>query len=148
MNGQTSKRPASISPTSKAGEERKKRQRRMPNRFEQQGVISAEEQRSLKQALENSQALQKQQHVDVPMAPIFYPTMEEFSNPIKYIASIRERAEKSGIAKIVPPQGWNPPTCYTKCFQGEQNKSFPTKKQYIHKLQEGIFGGLQIRIFI
>jgi histone demethylase JARID1 len=146
----TAKRPSSVlappvmaktlgqSTTNANGEQRMKRQRRIPERFDQQqGNISAAEQRALKQALENSQALQKHEFVDVPMAPIFYPTTEEFANPLKYIASIRDRASKSGIAKIVPPKGWNPPSCLSQAFQGEQNKTFATKKQYIHKLQEG-----------
>ena len=146
----TAKRPSSVlappvmaktlgqSTTNANGEQRMKRQRRIPERFDQQqGNISAAEQRALKQALENSQALQKHEFVDVPMAPIFYPTTEEFANPLKYIASIRDRASKSGIAKIVPPKGWNPPSCLSQAFQGEQNQTFATKKQYIHKLQEG-----------
>ena len=116
---------------------RLKRQRRKPKQFEQQSTISQAEQRALRQALENSQALQKREFIDVPMAPIFHPTLEEFADPIKYIASIRDRASKHGICKIVPPKGWNPPSCYDKCFQGKQNLSFPTKKQYVHKLQEG-----------
>jgi hypothetical protein len=33
---------------------------------------------------------------------------EEFLEPLKYIASIRERAEPYGVCKIVPPAGWDP----------------------------------------
>eukprot|EP01047_Picozoa_sp_COSAG01_P080594 COSAG01_NODE_15734_length_1305_cov_1.326700_2_plen_296_part_01 len=33
---------------------------------------------------------------------------EEFLEPLKYIASIRERAEPYGVCKIVPPKGWDP----------------------------------------
>lgn len=130
----TTKRPAATEPQM---DSRLKRQRRKPKQFEQQSTISQAEQRALRQALENSQALQKREFIDVPMAPIFHPTLEEFADPIKYIASIRDRASKHGICKIVPPKGWNPPSCYDKCFQGKQNLSFPTKKQYVHKLQEG-----------
>jgi histone demethylase JARID1 len=42
-------------------------------------------------------------------APTFRPTAEEFKDPVQYIQKIREEAEKFGIAKIVPPQNWNPP---------------------------------------
>ncbi|TYG46340.1 hypothetical protein ES288_D11G249300v1 [Gossypium darwinii] len=35
--------------------------------------------------------------------PVFYPTDEEFEDTLKYIASIRPRAEQYGICRIVPP---------------------------------------------
>nr|CAD7428452.1 unnamed protein product [Timema monikensis] len=42
---------------------------------------------------------------DVPEeAPIFYPTEEEFQNPLEYIKKIRFISEKFGICKIIPPQ--------------------------------------------
>ena len=45
----------------------------------------------------------------IPNAPVFMPTEEEFIDPHQYIQSIREKAEKFGICKIVPPKGWSPP---------------------------------------
>jgi hypothetical protein len=42
-------------------------------------------------------------------APTYRPTAEEFKDPVQYIAKIREEAAKFGIAKIVPPDSWNPP---------------------------------------
>lgn len=42
-------------------------------------------------------------------APAFRPTAEQFKDPIQYIQSIREEAQKFGIAKIIPPDNWNPP---------------------------------------
>lgn len=44
-----------------------------------------------------------------PEAPVFEPSFEEFSNPLEYIKKIRIIGEKSGICKIIPPQGWKSP---------------------------------------
>jgi histone demethylase JARID1 len=41
-------------------------------------------------------------------APTFRPTAEEFKDPLQYIQKIREVAQQYGIAKIVPPDSWNP----------------------------------------
>lgn len=47
----------------------------------------------------------------IAAAPVFYPTREEWYElpPMVYIERIREKAEASGICKIVPPSGWRPP---------------------------------------
>jgi len=42
-------------------------------------------------------------------APTYRPTPEQFKDPVQYIQSIREEAQKFGIVKIVPPEHWNPP---------------------------------------
>ncbi|ENN74310.1 lysine-specific demethylase lid isoform X3 [Dendroctonus ponderosae] len=42
-------------------------------------------------------------------APVFYPTEEEFLDPLAYIAKIRPVAENTGICKIKPPGRWQPP---------------------------------------
>ncbi|CAG9816933.1 unnamed protein product [Phaedon cochleariae] len=44
-----------------------------------------------------------------PEAPVFYPTEEEFQDPLAYIAKIRPIAENTGICKIKPPSHWQPP---------------------------------------
>ena len=56
-------------------------------------------------------------------APTYRPTAEEFKDPVQYIGKIREEAAKFGIAKIVPPDSWNPPfavdtevSCYLLCL--------------------------------
>jgi len=46
---------------------------------------------------------------------------------------IHDQVASYGICKIVPPSEWNPPCQITF----ENIKKFPTKHQYIHKLQEG-----------
>lgn len=44
----------------------------------------------------------------VKEAPCFYPTPAQFAEPLEYIASIRQEAEKHGICRICPPRGWKP----------------------------------------
>ena len=41
--------------------------------------------------------------------PTYYPTMEEFKDPLGYIRSISEHAKNYGICKIVPPDSWKMP---------------------------------------
>ncbi|KAF9982818.1 hypothetical protein BGZ75_005704 [Mortierella antarctica] len=41
-------------------------------------------------------------------APCYYPSADEFMEPLRYIESIRAEAEKAGICKIIPPEGWKP----------------------------------------
>uniref|UniRef100_A0A2C9WI55 [Histone H3]-trimethyl-L-lysine(4) demethylase n=1 Tax=Manihot esculenta TaxID=3983 RepID=A0A2C9WI55_MANES len=66
----------------------------------------------------------------VPPAPVYYPSEDEFKDPLAYIYKIREEAEKYGICKIVPPKSWSPPFALNL-----DNFSFPTKTQAIHQLQ-------------
>ena len=39
----------------------------------------------------------------LPLAPEYYPTIQEFQDPISYIYKIEKEASKYGICKIVPP---------------------------------------------
>ncbi|KAJ7167585.1 jumonji superfamily protein [Mycena filopes] len=41
--------------------------------------------------------------------PVFYPTAEEFKDPMAYIRTISDRANAYGICKVVPPVGWKMP---------------------------------------
>ncbi|XP_068665722.1 putative lysine-specific demethylase JMJ16 [Aristolochia californica] len=70
-------------------------------------------------------------------APVFYPNEEEFRDTLKYIASIRSRAEPYGICRIVPPPSWNPP-CPLKEKSMWENAKFATRIQRIDKLQNRI----------
>ncbi|BDA42391.1 probable lysine-specific demethylase JMJ703 at N-terminal half [Coccomyxa sp. Obi] len=60
----------------------------------------------------------------VPLAPTFYPTPEEFEDPVAYINKIRPEGEKAGIACIVPPEGWDPPFALEKGTNGQSAESF------------------------
>lgn len=39
-----------------------------------------------------------------PDAPIFYPTCDEFADPLEYIEKIRPIASRAGLCKIIPPK--------------------------------------------
>ncbi|XP_020225804.1 putative lysine-specific demethylase JMJ16 [Cajanus cajan] len=67
-------------------------------------------------------------------APVFYPTEEEFQDTLKYISSIRSRAEPYGICRIVPPSSWKPP-CPLKEKSTWEGSKFATRVQRIDKLQ-------------
>lgn len=65
----------------------------------------------------------------IPAAPTFYPTVEEFQKPMAYIEKIRPIAEWYGICKVVPP-----PHSITSNID-KTNFRFTTKEQSIHLLQ-------------
>ncbi|XP_010730368.2 lysine-specific demethylase 5B-B isoform X3 [Larimichthys crocea] len=44
-----------------------------------------------------------------PECPVFEPSWEEFKDPFAFINKIRPIAEKTGICKVRPPPGWQPP---------------------------------------
>lgn len=67
-------------------------------------------------------------------APVFYPSEEDFKDPINYIASIRQKAEQYGICRIVPPPSWKPP-CPLKEDTFWRHSKFATRIQQIDKLQ-------------
>ena len=46
---------------------------------------------------------------DLEEAPVYHPTIEQFSQPMEYIERIARDAKDYGICKIVPPEGWRPP---------------------------------------
>ena len=91
-----------------------------------------EEQKLIQQAIKNSKKDTRRVEREIPMAPTYYPTVEEFRNPYAYISKIRREAERYGICKIVPPAEWNPPSL----LDMNNPTKFPTRKQAVHTLQE------------
>lgn len=94
------------------GRSAKRRRRKQPqhyhNYYSTAQVVAAEE-RYLQQAIQNSKLDKNRGILNVPAAPVFFPTVEDFQgNPLEYVERIRPQAEKYGICKIVPPPGWNP----------------------------------------
>ncbi|XAR70302.1 hypothetical protein NMG60_11027112 [Bertholletia excelsa] len=67
---------------------------------------------------------------NIPLGPVYYPTEDEFKEPLEFIYKIRPEAEPYGICKIVPPMSWKPPFA-----QNLDSFTFPTKSQAIHQLQ-------------
>ena len=45
---------------------------------------------------------------DLEEAPTYCPTEEEWKEPFDYIKKIMPEARKYGLAKIIPPDSWNP----------------------------------------
>ncbi|CAL9237595.1 unnamed protein product [Arabidopsis halleri] len=86
------------------------------------GRVKAVEKRVLDQKLRGS--------INVPLGPVYYPTEEEFKDPLEYIYKIKPEAEVYGICKIVPPNNWKPPFGLDL-----ESVKFPTKTQEIHRLQ-------------
>lgn len=68
--------------------------------------------------------------LDIQSAPVYYPTEDEFKDPLEFIHKIRPEAEPYGICRIVPPSSWKPPFALDL-----DSFAFPTKTQAIHQLQ-------------
>lgn len=39
-----------------------------------------------------------------PDAPVFYPTCDEFADPLEYLEKIRPIGSRAGLCKIIPPK--------------------------------------------
>ncbi|SMR56609.1 unnamed protein product [Zymoseptoria tritici ST99CH_3D1] len=69
---------------------------------------------------------------DIPNAPVFRPTEEEFRDPMEYMRKIAPEGSKYGIVKIIPPDAWNPPFAInTERFH------FRTRRQELNSVEGG-----------
>mmetsp|Transcript_22662 Transcript_22662/g.62918 ORF Transcript_22662/g.62918 Transcript_22662/m.62918 type:complete len:407 (-) Transcript_22662:1702-2922(-) len=68
---------------------------------------------------------------ELPEAPVFRPSAEEFEDPLTYISSIRALAEPWGICKIVPPVSASVPGSTVLLRKGPF--SFTTRQQVVAK---------------
>lgn len=65
-------------------------------------------------------------------APTFRPTEEEFKDPMAYIRKIRPEGEKYGVAKIIPPDSWNPAFAINT-----ERFFFKTRRQELNSVEGG-----------
>ncbi|KAF6260724.1 JmjC-domain-containing protein [Scenedesmus sp. NREL 46B-D3] len=69
--------------------------------------------------------------VELPAAPTFRPTAEEFADPFGYIMAVYgEIAKQHGVCRIVPPEGWAPPAG----FPLQQSMQFAAQRQFLSHL--------------
>ncbi|KAF9478416.1 jumonji superfamily protein [Pholiota conissans] len=66
----------------------------------------------------------------LPDCPEYYPTPEEFKDPMVYIKSISSEAKDYGICKIVPPEGWKMPF-----VTDTENFRFKTRLQRLNSIE-------------
>ena len=73
---------------------------------------------------------------------MLYPTEAEYSNFHHYVRSIRGTYERYGIVKVVPPQGRGPRSVNVESTTDRGAHMSPgrffTKRQAVHRLQEGV----------
>lgn len=72
----------------------------------------------------------------LPEAPTYWPTREEFADPVAYIASIAPEASAWGICRIVPPDGWAPPSSIPARLASQAK--YKTRLQAVHSLSQGV----------
>lgn len=70
----------------------------------------------------------------IPSAPTYYPTEEEFEDPVRYVEKIRPEAEKYGVCRIVPPASWDPPFALNVEGKGPESFRFQSRKQFTSHL--------------
>ncbi|KAF2725161.1 PLU-1-domain-containing protein [Polychaeton citri CBS 116435] len=69
---------------------------------------------------------------EIPDAPTYRPTAEEFKDPMEYIRKIAPEGSKYGICKVIPPEGWDPPLAInTERFH------FRTRRQELNSVEGG-----------
>lgn len=105
---------------------RKRTRTQAPSAFD---YLDKDEAAHLQIALQNSLVETKSGDLTshVKDAPEFRPSVAEWADPIKYIEKIRVEAEAFGIAKIIPPAGWEPPYTLKDDFK------FPTSVAWLQR---------------
>ncbi|CAH7665886.1 ARID DNA-binding domain-containing protein, partial [Phakopsora pachyrhizi] len=78
----------------------------------------------------NPRARQKDRLFELEHCPVFYPTPDEFKDPMKYFELIGSKLKSHGIGKVVPPLGWRPPFV----LDTEQFK-FKTRLQRLNSME-------------
>ncbi|CAG7848720.1 Lysine-specific demethylase 5C; AltName: Full=Histone demethylase JARID1C; AltName: Full=Jumonji/ARID domain-containing protein 1C; AltName: Full=Protein SmcX [Serendipita indica DSM 11827] len=74
--------------------------------------------------------LTKQRLFGLEDCPEYYPTPEEFTDPMAYIRKIAPTAQKYGLCKIVPPENWKMPfVTNTETFR------FKTRVQRLNQVE-------------
>eukprot|EP01031_Cornospumella_fuschlensis_P042541 gene42541-51979_t len=109
------------------------KRKRIPTSRFTDDFIENEEKEMINHAIKVSKIDVKREVIEVPEAPTFHPTPEEFKDPIGYIQKIRPEVERYGICKIVPPEDWDVPSI----INFANPRRFSTKVQPVDKLQQG-----------
>eukprot|EP00344_Euplotes_crassus_P012057 CAMPEP_0196998582 /NCGR_PEP_ID=MMETSP1380-20130617/3931_1 /TAXON_ID=5936 /ORGANISM="Euplotes crassus, Strain CT5" /LENGTH=633 /DNA_ID=CAMNT_0042415199 /DNA_START=28 /DNA_END=1929 /DNA_ORIENTATION=- len=115
----------------------RRRKRKVKTSYDELG-ISYEEEKMLSLAIKNSlrekNACSNQDYSKVKEMKTFYPSEEEFKDPIKYIETLfHEGAWKLGCIKIIPPASFKPGFS----FNPPQDKRMPTRFQTLQDLSQG-----------
>jgi len=115
----------------------RKRMKRNSTKFEEAGICK-EEEKMLSLALRNSirqqQASSSKDFSKVKDMQVFYPSEEEFKDPIKYIETLfYEDVWKFGVIKIIPPPSFKPEFS----FNAVPDKKMPTRFQTLQDLSQG-----------
>ncbi|KAK8631039.1 hypothetical protein V6N13_079804 [Hibiscus sabdariffa] len=88
------------------------------------------------QSVQPYKATRRQCHGDVlEDVPAFRPSEEEFTDTLKYIESIRLKAEPYGICRVIPPPSWQPP-CLIKEKSIWENSKFVTQIQQFDRFPD------------
>lgn len=77
--------------------------------------------------------LVKEGKFNLPHAPIYKPSIKEFSDPWSFVLSIQDTLDKTGIAIIEPPEGYWKPEIWREVIDADQF-IFSTKVQHVNRL--------------
>ncbi|KAG1292260.1 hypothetical protein G6F66_007116 [Rhizopus arrhizus] len=86
---------------------------------------------SVRTTIEESSFVRKDKRIfGLTEAPTFYPTKEEFKDPLSYVQKISAEGAKYGIAKIIPPRDYKPEFCLNT-----ENFRFKTRLQKLNSME-------------